>query len=365
MCHKLTNQSVVEPVKRAGIEFYEAKCDKIDLANKEVHCTTTLEDFHDTFTAKYDMLVIATGAISNTYNIPGVDEFALPLKDVGDARRIRTRIMECFEHASQPNVPACEKAAVLHFVTVGGGPTGVEFTAELHDFITEDVLKLYPDLKPYVKMTVFDVGKRILGSFNNQLADYASRKFASKGIEIRLQQQVKQVSKGNFTLSTGEIVPYGLLVWSTGLSALPLIKALPFMKDQGIGRLVTDEHLRVLTTVGTAVDNVFALGDCGTINELPLPCTAQVANQKAVWLRKALNSNKVQCASDITNVEGFHYHHMGSLAYIGKWKALVDTRLPSEAEPKSLLAFVPNTGVAAWLFWRSAYFTMSVSWKNK
>jgi NADH dehydrogenase FAD-containing subunit len=162
-------------------------------------------------------------------------------------------------------------------------------------------------------MTVYDVSKRLLGSFDDKLSLYATRKFQKKGIQIRLEQRVQEVHASHFVLATGEIVPFGLLVWSTGLSPLPLIKSLSLPKDPSMGRLLTDAWCRVLDSEGQTLDRVFAIGDCATIKGLGLPCTAQVANQKAVWLRKALNQKVVENGEDVKGVKSFQYQHQGSL----------------------------------------------------
>lgn len=79
-----------------------------------------------------------------------------------DAQRIRQTVIDCFERASLPNLSEEEKKRTLHFVIVGGGPTGVEFAAELHDFAVEDLAGLYPSLKDYVKITLLEAGDNIL-----------------------------------------------------------------------------------------------------------------------------------------------------------------------------------------------------------
>ncbi|KAI9331321.1 hypothetical protein BDR26DRAFT_912491 [Obelidium mucronatum] len=343
------------------------------------------------FALGFDSLVIATGAISNTFNIPGVKEHALFLKDVSDARKIRSRIVECFAYASQPNVSEAERSKLLHFAVVGGGPTGVEFMAELHDFITEDILKLYPNLRPHVSMTIYDVGKKILGAFDDKLSQYARDRFTRKGITLKLGEGVKEVHKTHFILQGGAKVDYGLLVWSTGLSPVTLVKQMTdagtgngsnvanAARDASMGRLLTDEHFRVLDGNSKPMEGVYALGDCATVKDRHLPCTAQVANQKAAWLFKALNktikaSPSSPASFESVGVKPFKYNHMGSLAYVGKWRAIVDMS-PTGPPPSNddslaeavaaIQQFVPNTGISAWVFWRSAYFTMSVSLKNK
>ncbi|KAJ3140792.1 hypothetical protein HK101_003472, partial [Irineochytrium annulatum] len=350
---------VVEPVHLYKVDFYEARCQEIDFKEKKLLCSSALESFKDNFTIDYDTLIIATGAESNTFGIPGVKEHAMFLKDVSDARRIRSRILECFEHASQPNVTDEERRAVLHFAVVGGGPTGVEFMAELHDFVTEDVLRVYPKLLSFVRMTVFDVAPRILGSFDGQLSQYASKRFTRKGIRLRLGARVKSVERHQFTLDDGEEVPYGLLVWSTGLTQIELVKSLDgqVAKDPAMKRIVTDNYCRVLQADGKPMHHVYALGDCATTKGINLPCTAQVANQKAAWLGKALNTLATKFSADdytafLPNaIPPFEYHHQGSLAYIGKWRAIVDTKSTEKAkeEQDGTKSLIPSTGVAAWL----------------
>lgn len=84
------------------------------------------------------------------------------MQAVEDALRIRQSVIDCFERASLPSVSDEERRRILHFVIVGGGPTGVEFAAELHDFVTEDLAKLYPSVKDYTKITLLEAGDHIL-----------------------------------------------------------------------------------------------------------------------------------------------------------------------------------------------------------
>lgn len=153
------------------------------MKNNKIKCSSAIND--EKFDLSFDKLVIACGAISNTFNIPGVKENAYFLKDIHDARRIRLKVIECFENAQQPGRTEEEQKDLLHFAVVGGGPTGVEFSAELHDFIVEDLTKIYPELMDKVQMTVYDVADKILGSFDSSLSEYATQKFSREGINIK------------------------------------------------------------------------------------------------------------------------------------------------------------------------------------
>ncbi|XP_071710087.1 external alternative NAD(P)H-ubiquinone oxidoreductase B2, mitochondrial-like [Rutidosis leptorrhynchoides] len=270
-------RSVVEPIrnivrkKNFDVRFKEAECFKIDTVNKKVHCKSTQTSNlggKEEFTLDYDYLVIAMGARANTFNTPGVVENAHFLKEVEDALRIRRSIIDCFERASLPSLSEDERRRILHFVVVGGGPTGVEFAAELHDFLHEDLLKLYPDLKKYISITLLEAGAHILNMFDKRITDFAEEKFKRDGINVKTGSMVVKVSDKAISLkeiSSGENkdLPYGMVVWSTGIGTRPVI--MDFMKQIGQGNrrvMATDEWLRV-----EGVPNVYALGDCSTINQ--------------------------------------------------------------------------------------------------
>lgn len=143
-------RTALEPVRsnRTKADFFQGWADSVDFYNKKITIEEAVDDPHlglamtgsrhdDTpiqlggrkFDLPYDKLVIAVGCYSQTFNIPGVRENALFLKDIGDARRIRQRIMACFERAALPTTPEKLKRHFLNFAIVGGGPTGIEFSA--------------------------------------------------------------------------------------------------------------------------------------------------------------------------------------------------------------------------------------------
>ncbi|KAF7978794.1 hypothetical protein HWV62_44856 [Athelia sp. TMB] len=309
------------------------------------------------FTQRYDKLIIAVGAYSQTFNVPGVKEHAHFLKDVRDARRIRTRILECFEQANQPTRSDVERRNLLNFCIVGGGPTGVEFAAELHDLLHTDISRHYPALARMSKISLYDVAPEILGSFDRNLASYAEKNFAREGISIRTNHHVERVEKGKmFVKEQGEvIVNFGLLVWSTGLAPNPLITAIDGLeKDEKTNSLVTTDNLNVMNKDGTPDPDVWAIGDAATIKGQRTPATAQVASQKGKYIVKKLN----KIIKDREHTDPFEFHNQGSLAYIGDWKAIYDRSGAESVKTK-------EQGRIAWLLWRSAYFTATLSVRNK
>ncbi|KAK7263613.1 hypothetical protein RJT34_31206 [Clitoria ternatea] len=276
-CGTVEARSIVEPIRsisrKSGVNilFSEAQCYKIDPKNNKVYCRA-VQDKNlgglEEFSLDYDYLVIAMGARSNTFNTPGVQEHAYFLKEVDDALRIRQKVIDLFEKASLPALPEEEKKKLLSFVIVGGGPTGVEFAAELHDFVHEDLSKLYPSLQKYVKIILLEAGDHILNMFDKRITEFAENKFNRDGIDVKLGSMVVKVSENEISAkdrATGQLVsiPHGMVVWSTGIGARP--EMLEFMKQIGqINKraLVTDEWLRL-----EGHDNIYALGDCATINQ--------------------------------------------------------------------------------------------------
>ncbi|GJZ84035.1 external alternative NAD(P)H-ubiquinone oxidoreductase B2, mitochondrial-like protein [Tanacetum coccineum] len=266
-------RSVVEPIRRivekknVNVNFCEAECFKIDAKNKKVYCRS-IENEKEEFVVDYDYLVVAMGARVNTFNTPGVEENCLYLKEVEDAQKIRRKVIDCFEKASLPNLSDDERKRMLQFVVVGGGPTGVEFAAELHDFVSEDLVKLYPAVKNLVKISLLEATDHILSMFDKRITAFAEEKFHRDGIDLKTGSMVVNVSDKEIStkeIKTGKVstIPYGMAVWSTGIATRPVV--VDFMKQIGQGNrrvLATDEWLRVDGT-----NSIYALGDCATINQ--------------------------------------------------------------------------------------------------
>ena len=138
------------------------------------------------------------------------------------------------EAATFPGLHPRERRRLLSTVIAGGGPTGVEFAAELHDLLQQDILKMYPELAPEVSITIVE-GRTLLGSFDASLREYTERKFARDRIRVRYGANVAEVQPHKVLLSDGDEIEYGLLVWNTGLSPQQVIRNLDpglWMKDK-------------------------------------------------------------------------------------------------------------------------------------
>lgn len=162
-------RSVAEPIGRIqpaisrapGSYFYLANCTGLDANNHVVHCQTvtdgasTLDPWK--FKISYDKLVIALGAQASTFGIHGVAENAIFLREVYHAQEIRRKLLLNLMLSDLPGISEEEKRRLLHCVVVGGGPTGVEFSGELSDFIIRDVRQRYAHVKDYIHVTLIEV----------------------------------------------------------------------------------------------------------------------------------------------------------------------------------------------------------------
>ncbi|ORY35769.1 pyridine nucleotide-disulfide oxidoreductase-domain-containing protein [Naematelia encephala] len=308
---------------------------------------------------EYDKLIIAVGCYSADFGIPGVAKYAHFLKDIRDSRSIRNRILERLEQAVLPNTTTQQRRDLLSFRVVGGGPTGIEFAAELNDFVEEDVYRLYPELKNLVSITVYDVAPGILMSFDDSLRNYAEKHFRREGVKIKPNSRITAVGEDWLELDGKDRVPHGLLVWSTGLASNPLMSKLAGVKrDEKNKSIRVDQHLRVINTSDQPMSDVFAVGDNAMPEEGRLPATAQVASQMAKNLSKKLNA--MGRGTDLNKTEAFTWSNRGSMVSVGQHRAMVDRSQDSIQGPKSRLA-----GISAWIVWRSYYMTLAMGWRNK
>jgi NADH:ubiquinone reductase (non-electrogenic) len=335
-------RSIIDPVRSLlpKADFIQAKALSVDPARKAVACEGVPDGV--AFEVPYDRLVIAVGAATHTFGTPGVREHALFLREAGDARAIRQRILECFDMASRPGLDEARRKALLSFVVVGGGPTGVEFAAELHDLVAEDLRKVYQAVMGDVRITLLDASPQILGGFDKALGEYTLKHFQRQKIDVRSRSPVTAVDADRVILKDGTSLEYGLVVWAAGISQTDFVKGLPFAKDRA-GRILVDERLQVKDAPG-----IYALGDCAEVEGEAYPATAQVAEQQGRYLGMAF-MRRARGKEDLA----FVYHHQGMLAYIGGNRALAD------------LHKLKGKGFSTFLFWRSAYFTRLVSWRNR
>eukprot|EP00026_Physarum_polycephalum_P007048 Phypoly_transcript_07101.p1 GENE.Phypoly_transcript_07101~~Phypoly_transcript_07101.p1 ORF type:complete len:538 (+),score=68.30 Phypoly_transcript_07101:61-1674(+) len=375
-------RSIMSPIREycdstpAGAGFIEAECVGIDAAAKTVKCqdVSAIKGTVTELNLPYDHLVVAVGAEPATFGVPGVRENAVFMKEINDSRTIRDRIMDCFETASFPGQPQAEIDRLLHFVVVGGGPSGVEYVSELNDFLLDDLNKHFPQLTKHVKITLIEALPHILNVFDAKLINYVEQKFkSSSNIEVLTNTAVTKVDEKDLLIKAKDgivtNVPYGTLVWVTGNAPRKVVSDLitQLGPEQPSRRgLTVDEFFRV-----KGAEGIWAMGDC-TFTKVP--ATAQVASQEGRYLGRLFNAIADEIYNEKLRKEGdasiqpvslekvlatqtkFEYHHYGSFAYVGEHTAVAEYR----KSPSST-----STGLMTFILWRSVYMTKLLSVKNR
>lgn len=354
-------RAVCEPVQRIQPalaqlpnSFYRTMAYDVDFDKKVVNCIAVgvLGAGENVpvkgFEYKYDYLVLAHGARANTFNIPGVEENAFFLREISEARGIRRRIVQNLMTAKLPTTSQEEVERLLHFVVVGGGPTGVEFAADIADFLKEDIPQIDPALLGFCQVTLVEASE-VLGTFDEKLRNYAAKRLVKIGVKLR-KAVVAEVTENAVILTDGEVLRTGLVVWSTGVGSSSFSRTLKCDKNRG-GRIAIDGELRVLNE-GKVVDSVYALGDCAADTKTPLPTLAAVASRQGKFLAKKLN-NVLANKSDNSI---FVFRSLGSMASLGRGTALVELKQPATFD---------LTGLRAYFLWKSAYLTMMLSIRTR
>ena len=334
------------PIRRKSrdIKFIQGKVRTIDFEKKTCRCRPFFDGMEDErFELSYDYIIIAPGCLNQTFGTPGVVEHACFVKNVADAMIIRHRIGECFEKASLPGASEQRQRDLLHFIVVGGGPTGVELSAELSDLFDQSFSKLYPDLKGKMSIAIHDVAPSILSVFDAKLQDYALSSFSKRNVEVVCSSHIQQVDPDSITTAEQGRIPCGLVIWATGNKSTRLVDSLPVMHTPRLPRIVTDDFLRVYGSDGSVIPSAFALGDAADIKDASLPTTAEVACQKGTWLADSLNKGFNQ---------PFKYSQKAIVAYLGQHDGVVG-------------GGGDWTGKRAWMAWRSKNFLWTRSWRHK
>jgi NADH dehydrogenase len=270
-------RSLVEPirriVKRVRGHFIKAKAENVEFSEKLVEVVAEGpkgEPQH--FYVPYDKLVVGVGSVSNPHGVKGLENCHF-LKDITDARLIRNKVIQNLETACLPTTSDDERRRLLSFVVSGGGPTGIEFAAELYDMLNEDLCKFFPKLlRNEISVHVIQSRSHILNTYDEALSQYAESRFAHDSVDILTNSRVKEVQAEKILFTqkdeSGKVVtkeiPMGFCLWSTGVSQTDFCKTLAakFEGQTNKHALETDSHLRL---VGAPLGDVYAIGDCSTV----------------------------------------------------------------------------------------------------
>ncbi|CZT51544.1 probable external NADH-ubiquinone oxidoreductase 2, mitochondrial precursor [Rhynchosporium secalis] len=271
-------RSLVEPIRRIVTRvrghFLRASAENIEFSEKLVELSQKDNNGNEVrFYLPYDKLVIGVGSTTNPHGVAGLEHCHF-LKDIDDAQKIRNHILTNLEYACLPTTSDEERRRLLSFVVSGGGPTGVEFAAELFDLLNEDLTAHFPKiLRNEISVHLIQSRGHILNTYDEALSKYAEDRFARDQVEILTNSRVKEVRHDSILFTqkgeNGETVtkelPMGFCLWSTGVSQTQFCQRV----SEALGTvqsnqhaLETDTHLRLN---GTPLGDVYAIGDCSTV----------------------------------------------------------------------------------------------------
>lgn len=214
-------------------------------------------------------MVIAVGGVVNHLNIKGSEENTYKLKDINDSIKVRNKLIDCIELASLPTTSEEEKKRLLSFVVVGGSPMACEFAANLNDYFRNNLNDTYPELSKYFKLTIVKTKDHIHNYYDQSISNTMKNYFKRDNVQYEYGDII-EVKKDSIIIKDNNnnpiSVPFGMCIWATGTSIHPLVESLRSKIKGNIQQneraLVTDMSLRVQGT-----DDIFAIGDCATIDQ--------------------------------------------------------------------------------------------------
>jgi NADH dehydrogenase len=324
-------------------QFREATVETIDVDARTVRLTLVNGDRDD---LSYDYLVIALGAVTDFAHATGAAEHSLGLKDLLDAIRVRNRALTMLEWAATTQDPE-RRRELLTFVVAGGGYSGVEGIAALEDLV-HGALRFHPGIhRDELRFILAPHGTRLLEQVDERLGEYVVQKFSERTIDVRLGVGVTAVTERSATLTSGEVIPTRMVIWTGGIMVNPILRGVPLPKDRH-GALQVDGQLRVLDH-----HTIYALGDCAAV---PMPDghgiyapTAQNAEREG----KVAAANIVASMRSTGYLNTFDYNPIGSLASLGQRQAV------AQIGPLRL------SGLPAWFAWRGIYLAKLPNWGDR
>ncbi len=325
---------IVNPVRKLlrKVSFFDGDVCGIDLERRVVEVSHGA-DGH-THALPYDHVVIALGAITNFFGLPGLEERALTMKSLGDALALRNRLIALLEEADT-ECAAALRTRLLTFVVAGGGFAGVETIAAINDFVRE-ALRYYPRLsEEMIRMVLVHPGPVILPELSPSLGRYARRKLEERGVEVRTETKVAAVGADDVTLTDGTTLESSTLIWTAGTTPNPLLGTLPCTKERG--RLCVDAFLDVPGWPG-----VWALGDCALVPDGKgafHPPTAQHAMREG----RCVARNVVAELTGRGTRRPFSFRTIGQLASLGRRTGVAE------------IFGWRFSGFVAWWLWRTVY----------
>jgi NADH dehydrogenase len=338
----LSPGDIAEPLRAILRKYRNVEVLLGDVKHIDPSARTISLDDGDMFT--YDYLVLATGARHSYFGHPEWEPFAPGLKSLADALEMRRRIFLAFELAEREDDPAAREA-LMTFVIVGGGPTGVELAGSIAEIARHTVRNDFRRIDPHnARIILLEGGERVLAQYPPDLSASAEQTLRHLGVEVRTRAVATDVTADHVAVAD-QIIPTHTTLWAAGVAASPLGRQLGIEVDRA-GRVPVQPDL----TVGGHPE-IVVIGDLATLNGpngKPLPGIAPVAIQQGeaaaanIW--RAIRGQPMQ---------PFHYFDKGSMATIGRAAAVGEIR------------WIHLTGVLAWLAWLVVHIFFLIGFQNR
>jgi NADH dehydrogenase len=341
----LTPSDITYPLRRVfrrslNVRPFQARVTGVDFDRKVVTVTHRRE-------LRYDFLVLASGSSNNYFGNQRIAQHSIGLKYLEEATRLRNHVLACLERADQ-ETDADERRALLTFVVVGGGPTGVEYSGALGELIQLVAGNDYPSIARRETRIILVEGRdRLLGMFPEKLGRYARRVLEKRGIEVITDALVNSADEHSATLSNGTTIPTRTIVWSAGVTPEDPTgqQTLPRSRSK---RLEVDDRLRI-----AGKKDAFAIGDLGAppSDGEEMPMLSAPAMQEGRYVARAI-MRLIETGEPPE--EPFRYFDKGTMATIGR-----------NAGVAKLRGGITFTGFLGWLAWIFVHVYYLIGFRNR
>ena len=290
-------------------------------------------------TLEFDYLIVALGSATSDFGVKGVADHALGMKSVNEALLIRSSIMRRFEDLCR-----FEDETELSVSVVGGGPTGVEMAGAIAELVRGPLASDQANAARHIRVNLIEAGPRLLPSFHALLSAKTGKDLTKLGVKVFTSTSVKEVKSTSIILGDGTKLNSHITVWAAGVSGEPTIEKLKLPIERG--RVKVEPTLEV-----TNYPYIFAIGDVAGAKDQkgrPLPMVAPVAMQQAKFVAK-----QIARKSQNQSLEVFKYRDKGSMATIGRHKAVVEVNA------------LKLSGPIAWYAWLWLHLFYLLGGRNK
>jgi NADH dehydrogenase len=293
----------------------------------------------------YDNLILAAGAVSSDFGVPGVAEHAIPLKTLADATRIRSTILDRFEAANAE--PSLADDGALTFLVAGGGPTGVELSGALAELIANVLAKDFKGLDVgRARVVLVEMTDHVLGAFSPRSRTEALVELAARNVDVRLGVPIAAVARDKVELADGTTIPTHTVLWTAGVKANPVANSLSLAQTRR-GEIVVRPDLSV-----PGHPEVFVIGDLAAVERpggKPFPQLAPVAMQQGRYVARCIE-RRIQGRT----TKPFRYVDKGTMATIGRRSAVAELPLG-----------IRFGGTLGWLSWLGLHLVFLIGFRNR